>query len=398
MREGWSYKKLGDCFPYIKNGANIKQIKDAEGLPITRIETLSNGLFNRDKMGYANIMEIGKYSEYILEDQDLLMSHINSKTYIGRTVEYKKEGDEVIIHGMNLLKLKADKSVIIPRFFFYYSFSYKFKFDVSCVRKDAVNQSSMAIGDLKRFSLPIPPLTTQQQIVSELDLLSHILDQKRQQLKEYDALAESIFYDMFGDPVENPKGWEVKKLGELSHLKNGLNFEKLDSGNLIKILGVSDFQNNRTVTPKGLTSIYLKIPVEEYLLKDNDLVFVRSNGSKSLIGRCVIMETDNEDIVFSGFCIRCRLTSNSIHPQFVSFVMQTKSVRDQITNAGQGCNISNVNQKILGSFLMIVPPLSLQRSFASKIESIEHQKQLLRASIKETEMLFQSRMDYWFNS
>lgn len=56
MRKGWEYKKLGDCFSYIKNGANIKQKKDADGFPITRIETLSGGVFNRDRMGYAGIM------------------------------------------------------------------------------------------------------------------------------------------------------------------------------------------------------------------------------------------------------------------------------------------------------------------------------------------------------
>jgi type I restriction enzyme S subunit len=82
MREGWTYKKLGECFPYIKNGANIKQIKDAKGYPITRIETLSGGVFNRDRMGYADIFDINKFQDYLIEDGDLLMSHINSKTYI----------------------------------------------------------------------------------------------------------------------------------------------------------------------------------------------------------------------------------------------------------------------------------------------------------------------------
>ena len=371
MREGWSYKKLGEvCELYQPQTISTEQL-----VPDGQYSVYgANGI-------------IGKYDKYNHEEKELLLTCRGATCGMINVSEPFSwiNGNAMVVHA-------KDDSIT----FDYLMYVLKAT-DWSLVITGAA-QPQITRKALSPLKISIAPLTTQQQIVSELDLLSHILDQKRQQLKEYDALAESIFYDMFGDPVENPKGWEVKKLGELSHLKNGLNFEKLDSGNLIKILGVSDFQNNRTVTPKGLTSIYLKIPVEEYLLKDNDLVFVRSNGSKSLIGRCVIMETDNEDIVFSGFCIRCRLTSNSIHPQFVSFVMQTKSVRDQITNAGQGCNISNVNQKILGSFLMIVPPLSLQRSFASKIESIEHQKQLLRASIKETEMLFQSRMDYWFNS
>ena len=116
MREGWEYKKLGDCLSYIKNGANIKQTKGANGIPITRIETLSGGVFNRERMGYADITSAEKYSQYILDDGDVLMSHINSKTYIGRSVLYKKENDEQIIHGMNLLRLKAIPSILLPSF------------------------------------------------------------------------------------------------------------------------------------------------------------------------------------------------------------------------------------------------------------------------------------------
>lgn len=370
MRDGWTYKKLGEVCQ-INCGTRVVQKKD--GGTIYPVYGGGGATFMMDTYNREDSLVVARFAmskqctrfvkgKFFLNDSGLTVSCCDSAL--------KQDYLDQVIFSLNDKIYNSGKGAA---------------------------QKNLDMKEFKNLQIPIPPLSSQQQIVSELDLLTHILDQKRQQLKEYDALAESIFYDMFGDPVENPKGWEVKKLGELCQLKNGLNYEKIDSGNLIKILGVSDFQNNRTVTSKGLTSIFLNIPVEEYLLKDNDLVFVRSNGSKSLIGRCVIIETDNEDIVFSGFCIRCRLTSNLIYPQFASFVMQTKSVRDQITNAGQGCNISNVNQKILGSFLMVVPPLPLQQTFAAKIQSIEHQKQLLKESIKATEMLFQSRMDYWFN-
>lgn len=89
--------KLGELLSKIENGAVIKQNKGAKGIPITRIETLSNGLFNRDKLGYADIEDPTLYSDYILEDNDLLMSHINSKEFVGRTVIYKKQANECII-------------------------------------------------------------------------------------------------------------------------------------------------------------------------------------------------------------------------------------------------------------------------------------------------------------
>ena len=96
-----SIHTIEECFYQIRNGANIKQGVVDGGYPITRIETTANDKFNRDRMGYAGITDIKKYESYVLEDGDLLMSHINSVQYLGRTVLYEKQGDEKIIHGMN---------------------------------------------------------------------------------------------------------------------------------------------------------------------------------------------------------------------------------------------------------------------------------------------------------
>ena len=169
MRKEWELKKIGECFSYIKNGANIKQTKGAGGYPITRIETLSGGVFNRDRLGYADVVDLEQYKDYILESGDLLVSHINSKTYIGRTVVYEGKQGENIIHGMNLLRLKHNRSLINSAFLCYYTQSVSFKLDIMRIRKDAVNQSSFAISDFKKIRIPVPVLATQLSIVSELD-------------------------------------------------------------------------------------------------------------------------------------------------------------------------------------------------------------------------------------
>ena len=94
-------KTIDECFCQIRNGANIKQGISDGGYPITRIETIANDKFNRNRMGYAGITNLENYQSYVLEDGDLLKSHINSIQYLGRTVLYEKQGDERIIHGMN---------------------------------------------------------------------------------------------------------------------------------------------------------------------------------------------------------------------------------------------------------------------------------------------------------
>lgn len=82
------------------------------------------------------------------------------------------------------------------------------------------------LGDLTNALLPLPDITTQLSIVSELDKINELIRLKKEQLKDYDNLAQSIFYEMFGDPVENEKGWEVKKIGEIGYVERGAGISK----------------------------------------------------------------------------------------------------------------------------------------------------------------------------
>ena len=188
--KGWEKQKIGDCFSYIKNGANIKQDKSQRGLPITRIETLSNGVFNRDRMGYAGITDKTRYEQYILQDMDLLMSHINSKAYIGRTVLYRKKEGEVFIHGMNLLRL-IPLPVLDSVFFCYLTKTDYVKEKIASIRKDAVNQSSFAISDLKKIDIPIPPMALQQAFAEKVEAIERQKELINQSLREVKTLFDS---------------------------------------------------------------------------------------------------------------------------------------------------------------------------------------------------------------
>ena len=169
-QEGWEKKKLGECFISINNGANIKQTKGAGGIPITRIETLSNGVFNKDRLGYANIDDASRYYKYILKDGDLLMSHINSVEFVGRTVVFHNQLP-IVIHGMNLLRLVPNTTAISD--FYYYAFKAPwFRLQLEPIIHKSVNQASMNTTALKQVNVYIPNKDTQQEIVSRLDKIS----------------------------------------------------------------------------------------------------------------------------------------------------------------------------------------------------------------------------------
>ena len=390
-KQGWTYKKLGECLSYIKNGANIKQTKGAAGIPITRIETLSGGVFNRDRLGYADIFSTENYIQYIMDDGDILMSHINSKAYIGRSVLYKKNGDEVIIHGMNLLRLKVIPTIITPTYINTYFKSNKFKDNVARIRKDAVNQSSMAITDLKRIPIPVPPLAEQERIVAELDLLQGIIEKKKEQLKAYDQLAQSIFYTMFGDPIDNPKGWETKKLGKVCKTTSGgtpsKNHSEYYDGGTIPWLRSGEvsqgfiYNTELFITEEGLNCSSAKIvPI--------DTVVIAMYGAT--VGQVGIIK--------SPMCTNqaiCSILPNDIFiPIYLYYFLLSKK-SDYLKVAVGGAQ-PNISQSIIKETVIGVPPLSLQQEFAEKIEAIEQQNALIKQSIKETEDLFNSRMDYYF--
>lgn len=397
MKQGWEIKTIADVCTFIKNGANIKQERGAGGVPITRIETLSGGVFNRDRLGYANLEIPDKYLSYVLEYGDLLFSHINSKTYIGRTVVYVPENDEQIIHGMNLLRLKLDFDLISPFFFQYYTRTDKFKAQVANRRKDAVNQSSITTTDIKTISLPVPPIAEQEKIVAELDCLSGIIEKKKQQLKELDNLAQSIFYEMFGDPVENDKGWEVKKLGEVCDVRDGTH----DSP---KYLEHSEYV---LVTSKNITADGdIDFTTANYISKeDYDAINKRSYvdfgdiimAMIGTIGKPIIVKETSRKFCIKNVALIKFEESTSVTNTYIQALLSNNSYASYIQGNNKGGTQKFIALGTIRKLLTPIPPLTLQQDFASKIESIEKQKELIAQSIKETETLFNSRMDYYFN-
>ena len=176
-----------------ENGLVIKQTKAAKGMPITRIETLSNDCFNRDRLGYGDIFDEEKYSHYILDDKDLLMSHINSRTFLGRTVLYRKRNGEKIIHGMNVLRIKTNQDILDPIFASYLFRTSLFKRHIDNIRKDAINQSSFALSDLKNIELYIPTIKEQNKIAYTLQLLDSKISLNRQINDNLEAMAKQLY-------------------------------------------------------------------------------------------------------------------------------------------------------------------------------------------------------------
>ena len=344
-------------------------------------------------------------SKYLYEAEDFItndgLKNSSAKMYEPDTVLIAMYG--ATIGATSILKMfactnqacaafrKNDK--VIPEFLYYFLKSRKERFI-----KDGVGgaQPNISAGYLKKVEIELPPLEEQQVIVNILDKASSIILGKKYEIQLLDELVKARFVEMFGDPVINEKEWVTKPLLDMGICKNGMNFHYNDCGVEINCLGVGDFKNLSVIdNTEQLSTVSLnEMPSEEYLLKDDDIVFVRSNGNKALVGRSVAVYPGDIPTTFSGFCIRYRKQDDAVTIPYLLRVLKTDSIRRKM--AGRGANIQNLNQQILGNLIIPVPPIELQNQFSDFVRAIDKSKVAIKKSLDETQILFDSLMQKYF--
>ena len=179
--------------------------------------------------------------------------------------------------------------------------------------------------------------------------------------------------------------WEKVKLGEIASFSNGVNFGKQYYGKGIKLINVSDFGNRISPDFSTLQEVKSEVIRETDILKNGDILFVRSNGNKDLVGRCMLIKSCPFSVTFSGFCIRARIEDKSLCDSlFMTYHFKSALFRKAISNAAVGANIQNLSQGRLSSYEFNLPPLDIQNRIASilsryddLIENYQHQIQLL---------------------
>jgi type I restriction enzyme S subunit len=187
----------------------------------------------------------------------------------------------------------------------------------------------------------------------------------------FDSHLQSVF-DQRG------KGWEERRLGDIAEFKNGLNFNRNSRGQSVRVVGVGDFGENYLVPLDDLQSVTIDDELEDgYKLREHDLLTVRSNGSKNLVGRCMLVPAIDETISYSGFVIRIRPDLNAVIPRLLLHFMKCSTIRERLTRDGGGANISNINQEKLSAVAIGLPPLKLQKGIADKLDELMTETQRL---------------------
>lgn len=342
MRKGWEYKKLNEVCEKGASNIVINKLTDNSGeYPLFGASGLVKNIdfFHQDKP-YIGIVKdgagVGRVNIY-----PAYSSLVGTMQYI-----FPKEGYSIDFIKYFLVKLDLSHCVsgaTIPHIYF---------------------------KDYGKENIPTPSLATQLAIVSELDKINELIRLKKEQLKDFDNLAQSLFYEMFGDPVENEMGWNKMKWKDVLTIINGKNQSAVVDENgdypIYGSGGIMGYANN-WLCPEKCTII----------------------GRKGNINKPIFVESKfwNVDTAFG-----LKPNIEILSPRFLFYFC----LNYNFERHNKAVTIPSLTKADLLKIDIPLPPLPLQRLFAQRIEQIEREKSEVQKSIQNLETLQASRMQYWF--
>lgn len=191
--------------------------------------------------------------------------------------------------------------------------------------------------------------------------------------------------------------WKYVNLSEVAEFKNGVNFNKSSFGLGMKVINVGDFKDKLYPNYQSLPQINPDGVVKDSdLLKNGDILFVRSNGNKELVGRSMFIDKIEEPITFSGFCIRCRFKSDEVYPLFYAYLFKSQIIRNTISNSANGANITNLNQTLLNNLKVPKIIISTQKRIANILSIYDD---LIESNLKRIRLLEETAQNIykeWF--
>lgn len=225
----------------------------------------------------------------------------------------------------------------------------------------------------KHEPINLPPLEKQREIAATLDTIEQAEDNLKQQTTHLDELVKSQFIEMFGDPVTNPMGWEVRAIGELTtDVKYGTSAKASDAGKY-KYLRMNNLTYDGGVDLSDLKYIDMSDDeLEKYVVRKGDILFNRTN-SIELVGKTALFDID-EDMIIAGYIIRVRL-QKEVSPVFFTRFMNLEHMKMQLQAMAKGAvNQANINAQEMKSIGVYLPPLTLQNRFAAFVEQVDKSK------------------------
>ena len=385
--------KLGEIFEVGSGGTPLKNHPEYYGGDIPWIKT-----------GDLKCKYLYASEDYITKDG---LNNSSAKMYPPDTVLIAMYG--ATIGATSILKISActnqacaafkKSEKVLPEYLYYFFKSQKERFV-----KDGVGgaQPNISAGYLKNVEMEVPILEKQTEIVSILDKVNKVLEQRRMELQELDNLIKSRFVELFGDPMENPMGWDRVNISAVvgGKVSNGFFAKRddyCDDGN-VKVLGVAHVVNRMYSNTEDLpTTNGSETDIAKYGVKYGDILFCRSSLVAAGIGKASIVPKDTPDnVLFECHVIRLPLDLDKCVPEFMQVLSTTDYFRNQVIAQSKTATMTTIGQDGILKTDIILPPLDLQKQFLKFVEQTDKSKSEVQKSLKETQVLMDSLMQKYF--
>ena len=386
MKHGWEYKKLGEICQIVTGSTPKTSVQEYWGgkYPWVTPAELKGDVFIDDTERHITDEAVAHTNVTLLPIGTVLLS---SRAPIGK----------VAITTREMYCNQGFKNLICSDTIFnkYLYFWLKGKTDYlnSLGRGATFKEISKSI--VENIQIPLPPIQSQQYIVSELDKINELICLKKEQLKDYDNLAQSIFYEMFGDPVANDKKWDIESLGKVCDVRDGTHdspqylqespYILITSKNLVN--GKIDYSNVNYISEEDYIAINKRSQVD-----DGDIIMAMIGT----IGNPIIVKLEEHKFCIKNVALIKFFNDSLVSNKYVHSLLNNESYLTFIKSQNKGGTQKFVALGTIRKLPIPIPPLSYQQQFAQRIELIEKQKAEIQSTIADLETLLASRMQYWF--
>ena len=399
----WEVVKLGNYVQLIRNGLTREQNTAGVGYPVSRIETISAGVINPNKVRYLSNLTDKEFEQYRIVKEDILFSHINSEPYLGNSAIYTGI-PEILIHGMNLLLIRTQKDKL-NSYFLNYLFNYFRGNGVFVsIASRAVNQSSINQGKIRNLPIPLPPLEEQKAIAYVLSTMQEAREKTEKVIEATKELKKSLMKHLFTyGPVsfeeasrinlketeigEIPKDWEVVKLGEVASITSGgpaPQGEEYFSKGSFPFVRVQHIDNtNSRIERYDLITQQAVLDYGLRLFRKGTIVFPKSGASIFLEKRAMLPV---DSFIVSHLCA-VNSTDNSLLQLYLFYVLQNTKLAENKADNYPTLNLSEIRQTVLP-----LPPLPVQERIAEILQTVDEKIQAEEKKKQALDNLFNSML------
>jgi type I restriction enzyme S subunit len=350
----------------------------------------NDGTIKFQNMKFVSRSFFNSMNRGIIQKNDVLVVKDGATT--GK-VAYVDENFPYIDASINehIFICRSNLEIIFPKFLFFHIFSPRGQRQIAKSYHGSA-QGGITFSFADEYKILLPPFPIQRQIVAVLEQAEALKRQRQEADALTGALLQSVFYEIFGDPVRNERGWETKKLKDISEIVSGVTKGRKFNGKptiFVPYLRVANVQDGFLDLTEIKEIEVLESDIAKYQLKSGDVILTEG-GDRDKLGRGHVWYEQIPLCLHQNHIFRVRLHEKFLNPEFFSYLIgSTYGKKYFAKSAKQTTGIASINSTQLKNFPVFLPPLALQQQFARVVSEVERIREQQEASGREIEGLFE---------